>query len=55
VGGDGAFYFENLPKGSYSALVETSGTRCTFALEVPASDQAVVKLGAVRCAMDAKP
>ena len=55
VGGDGAFYLENLPKGSYSAVVDHRGTRCTFTLEIPASTETVINLGTVRCTMDGKP
>ena len=55
VGADGAFYFENLPTGAYSAVVEHRGTQCTFTLEVPASDDLVIKLGTVRCNVSAKP
>jgi outer membrane usher protein len=55
VGGDGAFYFENLPAGAYSAVVENRGAQCTFVLEVPASDDLVIKLGTVRCNVSPKP
>ena len=55
VGSDGAFYFENLPTGTYSAVVENRGTRCSLTLEVPSSDEIVVKLGTVRCTLSAKP
>jgi outer membrane usher protein len=55
VGGDGAFYFENLPGGRYSAVVERRGSLCTFELEVPPSDDLVIKLGTARCTVDVKP
>jgi outer membrane usher protein len=55
VGGDGAFYFENLPSGSYAAVVENRNGRCTFSMEVPVSQELVLKLGSVRCTMDAQP
>jgi len=55
VGTDGAFYFENLPAGSYSAVAEHRGTQCTFVLDVPTSDDLVIKLGTVRCSVSAKP
>ncbi len=55
VGADGAFYFENLPAGSYSAVVEHRGTQCTFVLHVPTSDDLVLKLGTARCSVSAKP
>jgi outer membrane usher protein len=55
VGADGAFYFENLPAGSYSAVVERRGTQCSFVLDIPTSDDLVLKLGALRCSVSAKP
>jgi outer membrane usher protein len=55
VGADGAFYFENLPAGSYAAVVEHRGTQCSFVLDVPTSDDLVLKLGTVRCNVSAKP
>jgi outer membrane usher protein len=55
VGSDGAFYFENLPTGRYSAVVDKRGSQCTFTLEVPASDENVIKVGTVRCEMSVKP
>jgi outer membrane usher protein len=55
VGSDGAFYFENLSAGSYSAVVENRGAQCTFTLDVPVSDDVVIKVGTVRCTMSAKP
>ena len=54
VGSDGAFYFENLPTGTYSAVVNR-GTQCTFTLEIPTSNETVMKLGTVRCTLSAKP
>jgi outer membrane usher protein len=55
VGADGAFYFENLPAGSYAAVVERGGTQCSLVLDVPTSDDLVLKLGVVRCNVSAKP
>jgi outer membrane usher protein len=55
VGADGAFYFENLPAGSYSAVVERRGTPCSFVLDIPTSDDLVLKLGTLRCSVSAKP
>jgi outer membrane usher protein len=49
VGNDGSFYFENLPAGAYSATVDTRDSRCTFTLEIPVSDDTVIKLGKVLC------
>jgi outer membrane usher protein len=55
IGGDGTFYFENLPKGSYAAMMEYRGTRCAFQLVVPSSDDMVVDLGTVRCTAESAP
>jgi outer membrane usher protein len=55
VGGDGAFYFENLPVGTYSAVVENRGSQCVFTMEVPASHDLVIKVGTVRCTVSPKP
>jgi len=51
IGGDGAFYLENLPPGRYPAAVEHKEAVCRFTLVVPASTSAFVKIGAVRCAV----
>ena len=37
------------------AVVENRGTQCTFTLEVPTSNEIVIKLGTVRCTLSAKP
>jgi len=52
VGSDGTFYFENLPKGSYAAVMEYRGTRCAFQLVIPASSDMVLDVGTVRCAVE---
>ncbi len=49
VGNDGSFYFENLPAGSYTAVVENRTGQCTFAVEIPVSSDTVINLGKVRC------
>ncbi len=50
VGGDGAFYLENLSPGRYPAAVEHKEAVCRFTLVVPASPSAFVNLGTLRCA-----
>jgi outer membrane usher protein len=49
VGNDGSFYLENLPAGSYAAVVENRTGRCAFTIELPASSDTVINLGKVRC------
>jgi outer membrane usher protein len=55
VGSDGAFYFENLPTGTYAAVVENRGSQCVFTMDVPASNDLVIKIGTVRCTLNSKP
>lgn len=49
LGGDGAFYLENLPAGDYAATVESDVLRCRVTLHVPASTDAVIKSGVTTC------
>jgi outer membrane usher protein len=49
VGGDGSFYFENLPPGKHPAVLQNGQDQCTFTLDVPASTAPMVKLGTIRC------
>jgi outer membrane usher protein len=49
LGGDGAFYLENLPPGNYAATIEGDGLRCRATLHVPASEDAVIKSGVTTC------
>jgi outer membrane usher protein len=51
VGSDGAFYFENLPTGTYVGIAERAGSQCVLTLEIPASTDLVLKLGSVSCTM----
>jgi outer membrane usher protein len=51
VGSDGAFYFENLPTGTYVGVVERANTQCVLTLEIPASTDLVLKLRTVSCTM----
>jgi outer membrane usher protein len=55
VGSDGTFYFEDLPKGTHTAVMEYRGTRCSFTLTVPASADVVLDLGTRRCAVEPAP
>ena len=47
VGRDGAFYFEDLPAGSFPALLEWTGGRCGLVLQITAADHTDV--GLLRC------
>jgi outer membrane usher protein len=49
LGGDGAFYVENLPPGDYAATIEGDGLQCRATLHVPASSDAVIKAGVTTC------
>jgi outer membrane usher protein len=49
IGRQGEFYLENLPAGRYSAKVEHKEGSCTFALNIPESDQSEIKLGTLKC------
>jgi outer membrane usher protein len=55
IGADGAFYFENLPTGAYVAAAELRGAQCVFTLEVPKTNEIVIKAGTLQCTMVAKP
>lgn len=54
VGSDGAFYFENLPPGSYAVTLEHKGNMCTVTLKVPRSNRVIIDLGALRCVATAQ-
>ncbi len=49
IGGDGEFYFENLPRGRHRARVTHGEGACALTITVPAVDAPVVDLGALRC------
>jgi outer membrane usher protein len=49
LGGDGAFYLENLPPGDYPATIEGDGLQCRVTLHVPTSKDAVIKSGVTTC------
>ena len=53
LGKDGAFYFDDLPDGRWPAVIEFEKGTCSFELSVTASDAAVLRLGALECAMEA--
>ncbi len=49
TGKGGEFYFENVPPGTYRAVVEIPGNPCSFDLTVPKSDEMIVDLEGVTC------
>src|SRR5881392_880925 len=44
TGRDGRYYVEDLPQGSYDAVLHVDGRDCRFTLHVPASDAALTLL-----------
>lgn len=50
LGESGEFYFENLPKGTYSARVAFRSGDCRLQVTIPASTATLVRLGELRCA-----
>jgi outer membrane usher protein len=50
VGSSGAFYFEDLPAGTHSAVVRDSNNReCAFTVTVPTADAGLVNIGTLQC------
>jgi outer membrane usher protein len=49
LGGDGAFYIENVAPGDYPAFLEGDGLRCRATLHIPASTDPVIKAGLTTC------
>lgn len=49
VGNHGEFYFEELPPGSYTAVIEYSKGTCSFDISVPPSKEPFLKLGRLTC------
>jgi len=55
LGSNGEFYFENLPGGHHPAVIQYDQGSCAFTLNVPVADDAVARLGIVRCTVAEKP
>ena len=55
IGGEGEFYFENIPAGRHAATVTWGGGSCAFSLTVPSATEAVVTLGTIRCTLEPAP
>ena len=53
IGRNGEFYFENIPAGTYGALVEYHDGTCQFHLQIPGGGDSVVKLGRSVCSREA--
>ena len=49
LGKNGEFYFENLPAGQHSGIIEFNGQQCPINIEVPQSTESFVKLGTLIC------
>jgi outer membrane usher protein FimD/PapC len=47
TGRDGRFYIEDLAPGRYEARLQSGARECRFALNVPASNEAILALPAV--------
>lgn len=52
-GEKGEFYFENLPAGPHSGIIEFNGRQCPIDIEVPQSTESFVKLGILTCSATA--
>jgi outer membrane usher protein len=53
LGKNGEFYFENLPVGQHSGIIEFNGRQCLIDIEVPQSTESFVKLGTLTCSSTA--
>jgi outer membrane usher protein len=53
LGKYGEFYFENLPAGQHSGIIEFNGQQCPINIEVPQSTESFVKLGTLICSATA--
>jgi outer membrane usher protein len=53
LGKNGEFYFENLPAGPHSGIIEFNGRQCPIDIEVPQSTESFVKLGTLTCSATA--
>jgi outer membrane usher protein len=49
IGRGGEFYLENIASGPHGALIEYADGQCRLELQIPGTDEAVVKLGLVIC------
>ncbi|HEX9163807.1 MAG TPA: fimbria/pilus outer membrane usher protein [Thermoanaerobaculia bacterium] len=49
IGRNGEFYLEDLPAGTYNALIEWADGQCSFNLSIPGGQGDIVNLGDVVC------
>jgi outer membrane usher protein len=49
IGKQGEFYLENVPPGSYDAIIQDEGGTCCLIFEVPDSSDPILKLGEIHC------
>jgi outer membrane usher protein FimD/PapC len=49
LGADGGFYVEGLEPGTYVVEVSAPDVKCRATIELPASDEPVVRLGEIFC------
>ena len=54
IGGNGAFYFENIAPGRYAAKIQYRGGQCSFDIVIPQADRDIVSLGTLTCRAEAK-
>jgi outer membrane usher protein len=53
LGTKGEFYFENLPAGRHSGIIEFNERQCQIDIEMPQSAESLVKLGTLTCSATA--
>lgn len=49
VGANGEFYLENVPAGRHEAVLDYQDISCNLAIDMPASEAAVINLGTITC------
>jgi outer membrane usher protein len=54
LGSDGAYYFEGLPPGDYTARLEFGGETCDLTLHVPPSNAPVIKAAVATCSVTSR-
>jgi outer membrane usher protein len=49
IGGNGEFYFEDIPIGTFKAAIEYESGQCSFRFVVPEFDKPLLKMGELTC------